>query len=65
MLNHFNEASNISNYGNEIYSIVIQSEDFNKALKTSASTTASRNSMNLPANLSLSSYDSLVESDFP
>lgn len=43
-MNHFNESANISNEINYKYSIVLETEDFNKALKTSASTNTSRNS---------------------
>lgn len=41
LLQHFNEMSSIENKTNLSYSIILESEDFEKELKTSASTNAS------------------------
>ena len=67
MLDHFNENAGISNEINYKYSIVLQNQDFNKMLKTSASTNASssgnKKGNNLMRMASIRSSDSIMESD--
>jgi len=67
VLDHFNENAGISNEISYKYSIVLDNEDFNKMLKTSASTNASSSGCKRPPHLlkmqGFHSSDSIVEGD--
>lgn len=63
-MNHFNGNAGISNEMNSKYSIVLENEDFNKLLKTSASTNASCLSQGYMNMQSIRSNDSIMEEDF-
>lgn len=61
VLDHFNNNAGISNEVNYKYSIVLESEDFAKMLKTSASTNASTLTQGHIKMHSIRSSDSIME----
>jgi hypothetical protein len=67
VLDHFNANAGISNEISYKYSIVLDNEDFNKMLKTSASTSASSSGCKQPPHLlkmqAFHSSDSIVEGE--